>query len=452
MKKKICMTTLEFPPDVGGVGESVHRIAKMLIELGYDVHVTVFRAVFRNERTMAAAAEYRLPSCQTTETEGIVVHRLLPAVRSPQAKEQDYFCDIYGQLVSLQRQYGFDLLHAFFINEMGFLTTLIGQENGIPVINSIRGADLHKHVFSPQQFGPVTWALENSAWTTFVSRDLMHRARTLVPSIQSKSSAFWNSIDPNALHSAALTEGTELTEGAAPMLTPPPDESGEIVIGSVGSFRDKKGLEYLFEACQFLREKFLHEQLPNNKLPNEKQPTKKRSDSVPKLTLLLIGDFAEKERDYWEHTLQKSGFADRTIITGKVSRQKALSYLSYVDIFAIPSLHDGCPNAMIEAMLAAKAIVGSNVDAIGEILEDGRNGLVVPPRDAGAIAEALSRLITQPSSRQQLGIAARQTALNRLSPAVEQKNWQAVYRRVFEDSQMSLEEQQPTTRKAVLAQ
>ena len=50
-----------------------------------------------------------------------------------------------------------------------------------------------------------------------------------------------------------------------------------------------------------------------------------------------------------------------------------------MDIFAIPSLHDGCPNAMLEAMLAARAIVGAKVDAIGEILEDGVDALVVNP-------------------------------------------------------------------------
>jgi len=47
MKQKICITTLEFPPDVGGVGQSVSRIAHMLLDLGYEVHVAVFRAIFR---------------------------------------------------------------------------------------------------------------------------------------------------------------------------------------------------------------------------------------------------------------------------------------------------------------------------------------------------------------------------------------------------------------------
>jgi L-malate glycosyltransferase len=393
MKKKVCITTLEFPPDVGGVGESVSRIAQMLIKLGYEVHIAVFRAIFREERAMAAAGNYRRSSCQTTEQNGLTVHRLQPAVRSIQAKEQDYLCDLHTQLQTLHQTYRFDVLHAFFINEMGFLTTLLAHENGLPVINSVRGADLNKHIFSPAQLAQITWTLANSSWTTFVSKDLMHRARVLVPEIQSRSSAFWNSIVPIAFDAVPTPALADRLQGT--------------VIGSVGSFRDKKGLEYLFEACQLL--------------------TAEAED----LTLLLVGDFAEKERDYWEQTLQQSGFADRTVITGKISRQEAIAYLPYMDIFAIPSLRDGCPNAMLEAMLAAKAIVGSRVDAIGEIITDGSDGLIVPPSNTQSLADALRRLVSQPSLREQLGLSARQKALSQLSPTIEQQNWQAVYSQVF---------------------
>lgn len=392
MKPKVCITALEFPPDIGGVGESVQRIAQMLTHLGFEVHVAVFRAIFREQRAMAAEGQFRRSSCQTSVQNGVMVHRLKPSVRSPQGKEQDYFCDLYDQLSNLHRQYGFDVLHAFFINEMGFLTTLLGQEKGIPVINSIRGADLHKHIFSPQQFGQITWTLENSAWTTFVSRELMHRARILVPSIEAKSSAFWNAIAP-----------LDFSDLPAPAKL---DQLQGTVIGSVGNFRDKKGVEYLLDACQSLDHR--------------------------NFTLLFVGDFVEKERDYWAQEIhQTSGLDDNIVITGKISHTEALAYLTHMDIFAIPSLHDGCPNAMLEAMLAARPVVGTTVDAIGEILEDGINGLVVKPADSGELGTALQRLIEQPQLRQQLGTAARETVLRELAPAVEQQNWQQIYQNVL---------------------
>ncbi|MEL7350351.1 MAG: glycosyltransferase [Cyanobacteria bacterium P01_A01_bin.116] len=404
MTKRVCLTTLEFPPDVGGVGQSVSRIAHMLLELGYEVHVAVFRAVFRDERALADAGDYRRAACYTTRSGNITVHRLKPAVRSKQAKAQDYLCDLYTQLKGLHDQYQFDVFHAFFINEMGFLTTLLGKENGLPVINSVRGADLNKHVFNPAQFSQVSWTLAHSDWTTFVSQDLMRRARAIIPDSQSRSSAFWNAIAPidfDTLPTPALVGKLQGT-----------------VIGSVGSFRDKKGLEYLFDACQKIRTK------------TERAKTD--------LTLLLVGDFAEKERTYWENALSDSGFADRIVITGKISRQEALAYLPHMDIFAIPSLRDGCPNALLEAMLAAKAIVGSHVDAIGEIIKDGTDGLIVPPSDTDTLARALWQLVSQPGLRRQLGIAARQKALTQLAPAVEKQNWKAVYQQVLDDQRSSL--------------
>ena len=106
-----------------------------------------------------------------------------------------------------------------------------------------------------------------------------------------------------------------------------------------------------------------------------------------------------------------------------------------MDIFAIPSLRDGCPNAMLEAMLAAKAVVGSRVDAIGEIIEDGTDGLLVDAADSEGLMNALRRLIDQPELRQQLGLAARQKVLSQLAPPVEQQNWQQIYQQVLKTRQ-----------------
>lgn len=392
MKKKVCLTTLEYPPAVGGVGESAQRIAKMLVELGYDVHVAIFRAVFWNEKQEAATGEFHRSRCLTEEQEGIIVHRLFPAVRSRSAREQDYLSDLYGQLERLHQKYNFDLFHAFFINETGFLSTLLGRENGFPVINSVRGADLHKHVFAPKQNSQIQWTLKNSSWTTFVSRYLMRRARVLVPSIAGKSSAFWNSIVP-----------IEFGQLPAPPLR---DRLQGTVIGSTGNFRDKKGVEYLLDACK--------------KLASERE-----------LTLLLVGDFVEKELQYWEQELHNSGLGDRIVITGKISRTEALAYLLYMDIFTLPSITDGCPNALLEAMLAGNAIVGTNVDAIGEILEDGIDGLLVNPHSSEELTVALRRLAENAQMRDRFGAAAKQKVLTQLSPALEQENWDWVYRQVL---------------------
>ncbi|MEL6332053.1 MAG: glycosyltransferase [Cyanobacteria bacterium J06633_23] len=385
-QSKVCITTLEFPPDVGGVGESVARIANLLQTVGYDVHVAVFHSKQRK------AEGYYRSDCSTTEQNGIQVHRLTPASRSNAPILQDYRSEIYFQLKQLHQQHQFDLFHAFFINETGFITTLLAKEAGIPIINSVRGSDLHKHVFSPKQHGQVSWILESSDWVTFVSRDLQRRGQVLVPALKNKSSAFWNSIQP-----------VEFARLPNPPLA---DRLDGVVIGSVGRFRDKKGLEYLLDACAEIKQ------------------------TIP-LTLLLVGDFAERERPYWEAAIRDSGMANNTIVTGMIPRVEGMAYLPYMDIYAIPSLHDGCPNALLEAMLASRAIVGTNVDAIGEILDHNYNGLVVPPGSSTELKVAILTLAKSPELRHWLGQTARATVHQKLAPAIEQQNWAKVYQQVL---------------------
>lgn len=391
-KQKICLTAQEFPPDVGGVGVSVKRIALLLKDLGYKVHVAVFRSVFRKERKLAKAGKFRRSHCETSEQNGIIVHRIQPAIRSTIARNQDYRTDIYGQLKCLHQQHQFDLLHAFFINETGFLTTMLAKENGLPVINSVRGADLHKHIFDDEQQAQIAWTLKNSSWTTFVSQDLMHRARLFTPEIINKSSAFWNSIVPFDFDNLPVPLLANQLQGT--------------VIGSVGNFRDKKGIEYLLDACQ--------------KLPQRNE-----------FTLLFVGEFVAKEIEYWQQELRNSHLEDRIVITGKISRQEALAYFPYIDIFAIPSLTDGCPNALLEAMLAEKAIIGTNVDAIGEIIEDGIDGLLVNPYNSQELAIAIAKLINRPVLRQNFGKLAKQKVLQKMHPSIEQNNWANIYQNVL---------------------
>ena len=390
-KPKICITTLEFPPDVGGVGESVNRIAKMLTNSGYEVHV----AVFRSKQRLVSDGSRRRAGCETTIQDNVFVHRIQSAIRGDVTELTDYLSDVYFQLKLLHQKYKYNLFHAFFIIETGYVTTLLAKENDVPVINSVRGADLHKHIFSPKNHGPISWILDNSDWTTFVSRTLRKRANLISPSSKRKSSAFWNSIAP-----------INFEELPKPSLI---DELSGLVVGTTGRFRGKKGIEFLLDAC--------------SKLSKEID-----------LNLLLIGDFVEKEKSYWEQELKNHELGYRLQITGIKTRQETLGYLPYLDIFAIPSLTDGCPNALLEAMSAGCAIVGSNADAIGEIIEDGVNGLIVNPANAAELATALRYLADRAELRKELGAAAKMKVETQLVPQVELNNWLGIYQGLLDNS------------------
>ncbi len=394
-RTKICITTLEYPPDIGGVGESVHRIANMLITRGYEVHVVVFRS----KQRLAAEGIRRRAGCTTMLQNGVFVHRIQSAIRNNVTEIQDFFSEIYLQLKYLHQKYNFNLFHAFFLNETGYITTLLAKENDVPVINSVRGNDLHKHIFHPKHHAQIAWILENSDWVTFVSGDLLKRASIIAPSVKLKSSAFWNSIAP-----------INFEQLPTPSLV---KELSGIVVGSLGRFRDKKGIEFLLDACAELGEEL-------------------------DLTLLLVGDFIDKEREYWQQQIQQSQIGHRLCITGITSRQEALAYLPYLDIFAIPSVHDGCPNTLLEAMLASRAIIGTRVDAIAEIIEHGVDGLLVNPGNTQELTAAIRYLATQPLLRQKLGAAAKTKVTQQLTPSVEFQNWINVYQRALGRSEAVL--------------
>ena len=117
--------------------------------------------------------------------------------------------------------------------------------------------------------------------------------------------------------------------------------------------------------------------------------------------------------------------------TGNLDRQTVAAALAEADVVVVPSVVDrsgnvdGLPNTLLEAMAAGRAVVASRVAGIPDVIEDGRNGMLVPEKDADALAAALRRLAREPETRLALGREARRAAVEGLS-------WEAAGRR-FEE-------------------
>lgn len=114
---------------------------------------------------------------------------------------------------------------------------------------------------------------------------------------------------------------------------------------------------------------------------------------------------------------------NRFSVTEKfMQKQKNITYLghrddireqlSQSDIFVLPSYREGLPRTSMEAMSMGLPIVTTDVIGCRETVEDGINGFMVPPKDMYALAEAIEKLIVNPSLRQQMGEAGRQKAIH----------------------------------------
>lgn len=125
--------------------------------------------------------------------------------------------------------------------------------------------------------------------------------------------------------------------------------------------------------------------------------------------LVLVGDGSL--RADLEQQVQETGLQESVTFTGALNEVRP--WLALADIIALPSLTEGLPIALIEAMAMQNACVASDAGGIPEVIQDEKNGLLVPAADPPALAGALQRLVESAELRQRLGQAARQTVEER---------------------------------------
>jgi glycosyltransferase involved in cell wall biosynthesis len=153
-------------------------------------------------------------------------------------------------------------------------------------------------------------------------------------------------------------------------------EPDSFVILYSGRFHRQKGVRYLLEAFVLLKERY--------------------SSDFP-LLLLLAGDGPEREA-----LEAKFGnvLGDSCRFLGH--REDMPDLLAATDLFVLPSLWEGCPMVILEAWAAGVPVIATDVPGTRDLIRDGENGLLVPPKDPVALAEAIERLWKDPPLREQL--------------------------------------------------
>jgi len=152
-----------------------------------------------------------------------------------------------------------------------------------------------------------------------------------------------------------------------------------VVVGAVGRLAPEKGLRFLLEAVAL-----------------------GRARGLP-LALALVGE--GPDRAGLERQAERLGIAAHVRFLG-FQRQLEALYPAF-DVFAMPSLEEASPMALLEAMACGCAVVASAVGGVPEILAAGRGGLLVEPAAPGELARALAQLAAEPELRRHLAAFAR---------------------------------------------
>ena len=166
---------------------------------------------------------------------------------------------------------------------------------------------------------------------------------------------------------------------ATPDLPHLPD--GALVVGSVGRLNLVKGHEVLIAAWPRVVAR------------------------IPTARLLLVGPAWPDDLERIERAARESGCAGSIELLGL--RRDVPRLLGIMDVVALPSLTEGFSNVVIEAGAAGRPVVATRVGGNPEAIVDGETGLLVPPRDPVALANALVELLGDSSRRKRMGLAAR---------------------------------------------
>jgi glycosyltransferase involved in cell wall biosynthesis len=359
---KIALLSEKYPPDIGGLAISIGRLGELLASAGHEV-----RAIAPTGNLSASVKQNH------------VANKVRALRFGAHKRAEDTLVDWFEILVEEHKRTPFDLLHAYFLPQAGFVAAYAGKYLNIPSVVSIRGNDVERAPFDPSIFSHVTYALQNASAVTTNANELLNKARAFV---DREIHLIPNGVDANLFKKAErnniLAESLGMEVGK------------KSVIGFAGELRSKKGLSTLLIGYAQI---------------NKRQPA----------TLLIVGDVRAGEYQQAFEEFQRGNPDARIIVTGYVAHKDMPAYYSLMDVFVRPSLRDGMSNAVLEAMACELPVVATPVGGILDMMKDGVNVKTVPIKDVDSFTSATLKLLNDEEARTRMGKSARETVMERFT-------------------------------------
>jgi glycosyltransferase involved in cell wall biosynthesis len=270
-------------------------------------------------------------------------------------------------MVRMLRRTQVDLVHAH-----EFTTAVYGAAAariiGKPYVITMHGAQTVLNAW--RRRAALAWAFKGSRATVGVSDDttrFMERTLKLRPGIVT-----------------TVRNGIPVRPGSgAGVRTELGIQPGEVLLVAVGNLVPRKGHRVLLEALKPLA-----------------------GSDLPPWRLVIAG--RGKQKEPLQQLANELGIAGRVHLLGH--RDDIPDLLAAADVFVMPSLWEGLPLAILEAMFAGKPVIASAISGIPEAIESGVQGLLVPAGDAPSLSRALRELLGDPARRAAFGAAGRRRA------------------------------------------
>lgn len=384
--KRLLLITERFAPDLGGLASSATRLVTTLCQLDIEVDVVTWSRYLQPGEVLPPeilGAKYRVYR--------IGLYRHWDMTMPHTLNFLDW----------LQQTRGYDAVWGHYLFPSGFLASWFAGLQKIPSTVSARGNDIDREMFPPGDFARLQWTLQHANVITAVSADMSRKIQLL--SGRDDVLVLKNAVDTNIFCLSKSGDITREKLGIAP---------DEVVLGFCGELREKKGQQFLLNALTTVR-------------------------SQRPACLLIIGEVrASQECILQVYKTQQPENAQRIIVTGHLSNSGLVAeYLRLCDIYLQPSLWEGMPNALLEAMACGCCCIASDAGGIPEVILHGDNGFMLPRSQLHKLGEAVLECVTMPEKQKNAMIqAASDRILNEYSIAQEQQRLQILLNRLMPNS------------------
>ena len=269
----------------------------------------------------------------------------------------------------------YDVIHAHWVLPNGPIAALAAAAPAPPLVISLHGSDVFVAEKSALLARVARWTFRKTSWVAACAGDLAERAIRLGAPPE-RVATLLHGVDVGDLSGGDAVEWRRRA-GAA---------DKDFLVVALGRLVAKKGFSHLLRAAASLADRGL----------------------PIRVAIGGEGDLAER----LAAEARALGVENRVRLVGNVAHDAIGGFFRAADAVAVPSVRDengnvdGLPNVLLEAMAAGRPVVSSRIAGVPDVVEDERDGLLVPPADDEALAAALARLASEDPLRQRIAAGA----------------------------------------------
>lgn len=380
----LLMICERFPPEVGGLARSGGRIANTLGRLGYNVHI------------LAWSRQLPPGVVKTKQEDNVTLHRM--------GRFSNWDLTLQHSLNVmdwLHAENQFDVTWGHYLQPAGFLAVMFARRANLKSIVSARGNDVDQLMFPPGDFARLKWTLEGATAVTSVSAELAAKIQLI------SGEDFKVSILPNVVDLETFSPGNPDVQLRRKLEI----QEDELILGFSGELRHKKGLPFLPAALAQVR---------------RWRPA----------CLLVIGEIRAREQSALSaFAAEDEETAKRIISTGHLELPADVAtHLHLCDLILQPSVWDGMPNSLLEAMACENLVLASDAGGIPEVLTHGKNGVILSKNHLNHLGAAIQETLELPEAeRNKMQNAARKSIQKNFTANHEEKALEMVIRSISQN-------------------